>query len=205
MPVRVTALVAAVILGASPAGASLIPTAGAFFTAPADGTLTFTYEGSPASDTDHMAFAFSGDALFTNKITAVGTMIHQAVVAGQTYQLSLHDDRTGDTWFSDPASNRDGLAHLASTGILSDFHLGSTAPTPVGTSCALLSGCYFGWEDRPRPEADNDYNDLVFALQFTPASPRNVDLDAVPVPEPGILTLLSAGLFSLGFISRRHA
>ena len=199
---RAIALIAAVVLGASPAGASLIPTTGTFFTAPADGTLTFTYEGYSASDTDHMIFAFSGDALFTNKTTAVGAVVQQTVVAGQTYQLSLHDERTGDTWFSDPALNRDNVAHLASTGTFSDFHHGATAPTPVESGCALPIGCYFGWEDRPGPGADNDYNDLMFALQFTAASTRSA---GDPIPEPSMLTLLGAGLVSLGFISRRRA
>ena len=123
---------------------------------------------------------------------------------GQIYQLSLHDNNTGDTWSSDRASNWDGLAHLASTSIFSDFHLGAAPPTPVSTDCALVSGCYFGWEDA-RPGADNDFNDLVFALQFTPTSPRSADLVGVPIPEPRTLILLFAGLLGLGFIAHRRA
>jgi hypothetical protein len=45
--------------------------------------------------------------------------------------------------------------------------------------------------------------DLVFALQFTPISSRNVDLRGDPVPEPGTLTLLYVGLLGLGFMSVR--
>ena len=181
----------------------MIPLAGPFFTAPADGTLTFTFEGYSASHTDRMVFAFNGDALFTNESAAVGDVVDETVVQGQIYQLSLHDNNTGDTWSSDQALNRDGLAHLASTSIFSDFYLGSAPPNSVSTGCTSVSGCYFGWEDRPG--ADNDFNDLVFALQFTPTSPRIADLVGVPIPEPQTLILLFAGLFGLGFIAHRRA
>ena len=75
----------------------------------------------------------------------------------------------------------------------------------MSTDCALVSGCYFGWEDLPGPGADDDFNDLVFALQFTPTSLRSVDLRGDPVPEPGTLTLLCVGLLGLGFITHRRA
>jgi hypothetical protein len=179
----------------------LTPTTTSFFTAPADGTLTFVYEGYSADDTDHMVFALNTDALFTNKTTAVGSAVDETVVAGQVYQLSLHDDHTGDTWSSDPAFNWDGLVHLASTGVFSDFHLGTTAPKPVTTNCAIAGSCYLGWEDRP-PGADEDFNDLVFAVQFTPTSPRS-GRAGDPVPEPSALTLLFAGLVGLGFVARQ--
>ena len=196
--VRVTALMAVgLVLCAAPAGAGLIPLTGPFFTAPADGTLTFTFEGYSASHTDQMAFSFNGNTLFTNTSAAVGDVVHETVVRGQIYQLSLNDKNTGDTWSSDRALNWDGLAHLVTTSIFSDFHLGA-APRPVSVDCALVSGCYFGWEDRPG--ADNDFNDLVFALQFTPT-----DLVGIPIPEPRTLILLGVGLLGLGLIAHRRA
>jgi hypothetical protein len=203
--VRMTALAVGLVLCASPAGAGLIPTTGSFFIAPADGMLTFTFEGYSAWDTDQMVFAFNGDPLFTNQVAAVGDVVHETVVSGQIYQLSLRDNNTGDPWSSDPASNWDGQPHLASTSTFSDFQLGAAVPTPVSTDCALVSGCYFGWEDRPRPGADNDFNDLVFALQFTPISPRRVDPVGDPIPEPRTLILLCVGLLGLGFITYRRA
>ena len=199
-----TFVAAGVVLCASPSRATLIPTE-SFFTAPSDGTLTFTYEGYSAADTDHMVFAVSGDALFTNNIAALGAVVHETVAAGQVYDLTLYDDSTGDSWSSNPASNSDGMAHLASTSTFTDFHSGATAPAPVNTGCALVGGCYFGWEDRPGPGADRDFNDLVFAVQFTPATPRSVSPDPDPVPEPDTLALLCAGLLGLGFLPRRSS
>ena len=160
----------------------MISTTGLFFTAPADGTLTFTFEGYSADDTDQMVFAFSGDTLFTNKIAAVGDIVHETVVAGQIYLLGLRNNGAGDTWSSNPASNLDGQFQLASTSTFSDFHLGAAVPTPESTDCALVSGCYFGWEDLLGQGADDDFNDLVFALQFTPISSRSVYLRGDPIP-----------------------
>ena len=109
--VRMTALIAVgVVLCASPAGAALIPTTGSFFTAPTDGTLTFTFEGYSAGDTDQMVFAFNGDALFTNKIATVGDVVHETVVADQIYRLDLRNNSAGDTWSSNSALNWGGLA-----------------------------------------------------------------------------------------------
>jgi hypothetical protein len=203
-PALLPALTGAVMtLCAFPAAADLVPTTASFFTAPADGTLTFTYEGYSALDTDQMAFAANGEVLFTNKTAALGSMVRQTVISGLTYQLGLHDDHTGDTWSSDPASNWDHTVHLVSTGMFADFHLGATAPAPVA-NCTLLTGCYFGWEDRPKG-SDSDFNDLVFALQFTPASPAGANRAGDPISEPATPALLCAGLLGLGWIMRRRA
>lgn len=189
------------ILGLSPsAEATLIPVPVPFFTAPGDGMLTFTYEGYSAWDTDQMVFGLNGYVLFTNETEGVGTVVQQAVKAGHTYQLRLNDNSTGDTWVSNPAANSDGYAHLASTSTFSDFGLGATAPTPVSTGCALVSGCYFGWEDRPGPGADHDFNDLVFALQFIPTTTTAF---GDPVPEPAAMELLAGGLLGLAIIARQ--
>jgi len=42
----------------------------------------------------------------------------------------------------------------------------------------------------PCPGADDDFNDLVFALQFKPIGLRSVHRSGNPVPEPGTLILL---------------
>src|SRR5262252_2129087 len=79
------AVLAVIIMAPSPAGASLTPTTATFFTAPTNGTLTFTYEGFSADDTDQMEFTFNGDDLFINRTTAVGTVVSETVVSGQLY------------------------------------------------------------------------------------------------------------------------
>ena len=132
--------------------------------------------------TDQMVFAFNGDALFTNKIATVGDVVHETVGASQIYQLGLHNNSAGDTWSSDP--NVEFATSPRQHQRFSDIHLGAAAPTPVSTGCSLVSDCYFGWEDLPGPRADDDFNNLVFAVQFKPISSRGVDPGGDPVPEP---------------------
>jgi hypothetical protein len=200
--VAIIAIVGAILSPRLSAQAAFTPTPSLLFTAPFDGTLIFTYEGFSADDLDQMGFDFNGNPLFTNKTAAVGAIIQESVVAGQLYTLSLHNDQTGDTWSSDPALNWDGQDHLASTAAFSDFHLGAMAPTPVNAGCAIPGHCYLGWEDLPGAGADHDFNDLVFALQFTPITTRAAD---DPVPEPGTLKLLAIGMLGLGFVARRRS
>ena len=128
-----------------------------------------------------------------------GAFVIKSVTASQLYQLNLVDLNPdfANTWSSDPASNSDNSAHLSYTGDFSEFGIGG-APFPKSTNCALGGlSCYLGWEDRPFPGADSDFNDLVFALQFTP--------DEVPgTPEPTSMTLLGSGLIALGALMRRR-
>ena len=84
-----------------------------------------------------------------------------------------------------------GLRHLAATGNFADFMIGAP-PVPINSNCAIALNCYLGWEDLP-PTSDSDFNDLVFALQFTPTE---------GVPEPTSLALLGGGL--LGFAAIRR-
>src|SRR5262245_14222777 len=182
----VTTTVAFVLVGASASYAaciSCVPTDATFFTAPSDGMLTFTFEGSDAAFTDIMRLTFNNTVLFNNH--AVGQLpISLPVTAGQIYELNLFVQNTGISWTSDPTDNG-GVAHLASTGIFSDFGIGSPL-IAINTNCAIANQCYLGWEDlTPSAPSDNDFNDLVFALQFT------------PVPEPATLALFSSGLFAL--------
>jgi PEP-CTERM motif len=108
-----------------------------------------------------------------------------------------------NVWSSDPGLNSDGKAHLALTDTFSDFKLPGhlVAPFPVTTNCVGGGlSCYLGWEDRPNPNPSNpntDFNDLVFAEQFTPTT-------VTGTPEPASMTLLGSGLIALGMVMRRR-
>jgi PEP-CTERM motif len=189
----------------SAAHATFVDTTASFFTPTSNGTLTFTYEGFSAADTDAMTFTFNGNPIFINKTAAPGNVITESVISGQVYKLTLTDTSVANIWSSDPALNTadGGKAHLALTDTFSDFNLPGhpNAPFPVTTNCVGGGlSCYLGWEDRPNPNPNNpltDFNDLVFAEQFTPTT-------VTGTPEPASMTLLGSGLIALGMMMRRR-
>jgi hypothetical protein len=168
------------------------PTDSSFFTTAVGGTLTFTYEGFSAADTNTMTLVFNGQTIFINNANAIGTVINVPVGPG-TYALSLLNNNIATTWSSDPGLNPDGDPHLSSTSDFSQFGIG-LPPVVVSSNCAVSTQCYLGWEDLPGNVSDFDYNDLVFAEQFTPTT---------SVPEPGTLALLGSGLLGLAMMRRR--
>jgi hypothetical protein len=173
-------------VGASPAQA--MPTSftdSSFITLTESSTISFTFAGFSAADTDLMRLVFNGQVIFDNQTATIGQTVTTATLAAGTYQLSLNNTTNGTTYWSNPAMNPDG-AHLAFSNNFADFNLG---PVPAGAGPAP----YYGWEDRPLQAGQTlDYNDLVFSVAVR------------AVPEPGSLMLLGGSLLALGAMRRRR-
>ena len=153
------------MLATAPAAQAFNSVASDFFTVGSAGTFTFTYLGHSADDTDSLKFLFNGQTVFINNSDPIGTQVSINVAAAGTYRLSLVDSSLANTWFSDSPLNSDGLEHIKSTLIFSEFGLGALPAVPGNGSP------FYGWEDRPFPGSDADFNDLVFTETFTPTPP----------------------------------
>ena len=134
-------------------------------------SLTFTFDGKSAANTDNMdiilstgtqQFVVSNNAIVGASVTISG------LTGGQTYALELIDTATGQHWSSDPSKDGTTTAgvtytsdlingfgsscthgsdcaqapHLAYTTSWSSFGLGGSAPGTAGS-------VYYGWEDLP--------------------------------------------------------
>jgi hypothetical protein len=147
---------------------------------PGNDSLTFTFDGKSASNTDNMDIILSSSTehFVVSNNAAVGT---RATVTGltpsHTYNLELIDTVTGQHWSSDPAkdattvgsvtytsdlinNNGDSCSHgsscvqaphLAFTTVWSNFGLGGSAPGAPGST-------YYGWEDLPLADNVQDAN-----------------------------------------------
>jgi PEP-CTERM motif len=170
----------------SPAHAVLIPAPSNFLTLAAPSNVTFTFQGAAAADHDIMVFAIDGATILDNQGGIPQTTV-VALSAG-THLVQLTDLSTGNKWFPGVNDgvvnpfNPDDSVHLRQTANFADFHLGAPA-----TAAPL----YYGWEDRPLPPGDADFNDLTFSV-------------SIAVPEPASLALLGSALAGFGLMRRRR-
>lgn len=135
-------------------------------------TLTFTFDGKSAANTDNMDIILAANAqqfIIGNNAVAGTSVSVTGLSPGVTYNLELIDTANGEHWSSDP--NKDGTTvgsvtytsdlinnagnscsnagnscaqapHLAATTTWSDFGLGGSAPGAAGST-------YYGWADLP--------------------------------------------------------
>jgi hypothetical protein len=168
-------------------------------------------------------FADAGDTSILNEITpqAINQIFcnHStggclAASAGNTVNLfppaqngamtfSLVNTSTGLTFTSNLA-DADGNYHARITSNYADFGVGALPGGASSVITALLglgsSITYVGFEDRilGQPDADFDYNDLIFAFANTTVDPP------IGIPEPLTVSLFGAGIAGTGWLSRRR-
>ena len=168
-------------------------------------------------------FADAGDTSILNELTpqAINQIFcnHStggclAASAGQTVNLfppsqsgpmtfSLVNTSTGLT-FTTNLADADGNYHARITSNYADFGIGALPGGASSVITALLglgnSITYVVFEDRilGQPDADFDYNDLIFAFANTTVDPP------IGIPEPLTVSLFGAGIIGAGWLNRRR-
>lgn len=94
----------------------------------------------------------------------------------------------GDTWYSLPTENSDGIAHMVAYeggngNVLGPYGEG-TAARPGGKWAS--SEYILAWEDLPADVSDLDYNDFLVMVE-----------SVHPVPEPAVLGMFGLGLLAI--------
>jgi hypothetical protein len=142
------------------------------------GTLSATFLGFEALDTDTFTFSLAGGTL--NNKGALNTSIFGNVPAGPL-NFTFADTFTGTS-----VGNGGSLGDFTTYAVLGSFVGTVFTPFTAGGAYDLV----LGFNDGLRVDAD--YDDMVVGLKVT------------AVPEPETYALLLAGLGAVGFISRRR-
>jgi len=195
---KLTRGVFAVVAGASLASLSAmgqtytnIPYAHTGTQAPAGNALLLVADGGDVQVTyvhginygDEDILWLGGTQIFDNRTATTNTVVDLGIfAAGTVLNFTLQDLKPlyQNTWNMGLGSgNSDGAVHAY---VVPDANLNGGTNT------------YVGWEDRPVPSADLNYNDLAYT--FTAVS-------VTPAPEPTTLALAALGGASLLLLRRR--
>jgi hypothetical protein len=186
-------LAAVATAGAASAAIPFYPTAGIenpaayTFTAAATGDLVAYFAGSTAGYSEVLGVLVNGvDSGITgleNHSTPLGTALNFGQVnAGDSLTFYINVLTTGDTFYSKPSMNVDGVQHVWSTSY-------------AGGDYGIPAGTFVAFEDL-RGGGDLNYNDLDFV--FTNVAAENT------VPEPATWALMIAGFGLVGGALRRR-
>ena len=152
------------------------------FTAEKSGTITAWFAGKEAAYTNLLGLEVNGVDTgvlgLNNQTSALGQSLSFGHVnAGDSLTFTIKVLTTGDTFYSDPALNSDGLQHIWSVPY-------------AGGEYGIPKGTYVGFEDIAWG-GDKDYDDLQFVWKNT-------------VPEPATWAMMIAGFGLVGGALRRR-
>ena len=149
------------------------------------GEVFATFQGSSAGYSSTLFLHNTGQSLFNNHSSSVGTTISLGTFeAGTELVFGINVQNTGQTFFTGGGfRNGDGLAHA----MINDT-FGQEGEALVSFEDLLGGG-------------DRDYNDLEFAFSNVAGEEaRNTDIDGntlIQNPEPSTVILLGSGLIGL--------
>ena len=167
------------------------------------GDVTAYFAGASAGDTDilglyaNSTFYWGSPTSLNNHLSNIGDSTDFGTFAlGTTLVFVLKDTSSGNTYYSDPTKNADGINHIYSTSY-------DSSGTP-NLGAGIPSGTFVSFEDL-YGGGDKDYNDLQFVFEnVTPGTPGQTS----SVPEPstvvaGALLLLPFGVSTLRVLRNR--
>jgi hypothetical protein len=175
--------------------------------------VTAMFVGFSAADTDTLSLTGVNSSIFTNNVTAPGTVVALSVTPGSSLDFVLTDATVANVFHIGTAyPNTTGnptpdpsVYHFAEYTFASqadynsvfaadDVALTSGELTEINSLGGFAAWTFVGVEDRTTVGTD-DWNDLVYAFHNVAPPPS--------VPEPMTLSLFGAGLVGAGWMRRR--
>ena len=153
----------------------------ALITSATAGTLSGTFLGYSADDTNTFTFAM-GNGTITNKTSVAGSTMISGFTGAGPLTFTFADLTQGQS----VGNGGNDSSPYDSYVVLGTFSGSTFTPYTDGGLYTFV----LGFNDGLR--VDSDYNDLV------------VGLNQAPIPEPETYALLLAGICAVGFVARRR-